>query len=108
MVAADERAAVDLSLAEQGALMRAAAFEGAPSPAGPHQNDVRPVRGERERPGALEFADVGDTNERLGLHDSCSRCDRTRTWMRAGAGRRLAGLLAMAPAIRLRIIAAGP
>ena len=70
MVAADKRAAVELPLAEQGALMGAAAVEGAPSLAGAHQNDVRPVRGERERPRAVELAGAGDANERLGLHEN--------------------------------------
>ena len=73
MVAADKRVAVEFPLAEQSALMGAAAVEGAPTLAGPHQNDVRPVRGERERPHAVELADAGDANERLGFHESRSQ-----------------------------------
>ena len=69
MVSADERAAVEFSLAEQRALMRAAALECAPSAAGPHQDDVDSVRGQRERPWAVEFAEIGDANECFGLHD---------------------------------------
>ena len=73
MVAADERVAVELPLAEQSALMGAAAVEGAPFLAGPNQNDIRPICGERERPRALELTDAGDANERFRLHKSRSQ-----------------------------------
>jgi hypothetical protein len=45
MVSADKSVAVEFPLAEQRALMWAAAFEGAPPAAGPRQDDVHPVRG---------------------------------------------------------------
>ena len=69
MVSADKRVAVEFALAEQRALMRAAASEGAPSAAGSRQDDVHAVRGQRERTCAFEFAEIGDTNECFGLHD---------------------------------------
>ena len=69
MVTADKRAAVEFSLAEQRALMRAAATESAPPAADSRQDDVHPVRGQSERTSAFEFAETGGTNERFGLHD---------------------------------------
>src|SRR5271166_1037357 len=69
MVSANKSVAVEFSLAEQRALMGAAASEGAPPAAGPRQDDVHPVRGERKRTCALEFAEIGDAKECFGLHD---------------------------------------
>jgi hypothetical protein len=56
MVPADKSVAVELSLAEQRALMWAAAFKGAPSAAGSSQDEVYPIRAQRERTCAVEFA----------------------------------------------------
>jgi hypothetical protein len=72
MVSADKGGAIEFSFAEQGALVWAAAFEGAPSAPGANQNDVRSVREDRKRTGALEFAEVGDANEWFGLHEPLS------------------------------------
>jgi hypothetical protein len=69
MVSADKNAAVQFALAEQRALMRAAAPEGAPPAAASRQDDVHPVRGQGERTSAFEFAKIGGANERFGLHD---------------------------------------
>src|SRR5271165_3605079 len=79
MVSANKSVALEFSLAEQRALMRAAASEGAPPAAGSRQDNVHPVRGERERTCALEFTEIGDTKERFGLHDQTLTGRQRRT-----------------------------
>ena len=68
MVAADERVAVNFALAEKRALMRTAAFEGAPARRRPDERDVHAVRcdGEGSVPG--KFVDFRDAKKGYGLH----------------------------------------
>jgi hypothetical protein len=88
MVSADKSVAVEFSLAEQRALVWAAASKGAPPAAGSRQDNVHPVRGQRERSCALELAEIGDTKERFGLHGQTLTgrgLDRAiNIWPRAG------------------------
>jgi hypothetical protein len=72
MVSADKSGTVEFSLAEQRSLMWAAAFESAPTAGGSRQDNVYAVRGKSERTCGLEFAEIGDTKERFGLHDQTS------------------------------------
>ena len=75
--ATDERAAVEFPLAEQRALMGTTAFERAPVAPRLHQHDVRFVCGQSKGAIAVEFTELRDANECLGLHD---RPSHRTTW----------------------------
>jgi hypothetical protein len=72
VIATDERAAVEFPLTEQRALMRTTAFERAPVAPRLHQHDVRFVCGQSKGTIAVEFTELRDANECLGLHDRSS------------------------------------
>ena len=72
VVSADQHVALKPALAQESPLMRAEALEGAPSRTGAHQGDIDAPGRKREGPGAFEFAQSGQSNERFGFHKMSS------------------------------------
>jgi hypothetical protein len=72
VVAANEPVAFDFAFAQKRALMRAKALECAPPGAGTHERDIHAVRGQSEGTGADKIARLGDAEEGVGFHATCS------------------------------------